>query len=129
MEKFDEFLAKNAQVRSKVWIEGHGRPLIGVGRARLLREIEKTGSINAASKELGMDYRKAWGLIDSMEKRLNFKLVVRRRGGSARGTSLTPECRRLLELYEEFERRSQDSADREFRCIFQRRGEEGADEA
>ena len=51
-----------------------------------------------------MDYRKAWGLIDSMEKRLNFKLVVRRRGGSARGTSLTHECRRLLELYEEFER-------------------------
>jgi molybdate transport system regulatory protein len=125
MEKFDEFLAKNARVRSKAWIEDRGRPLIGAGRARLLREIERTGSINAAAKELGMDYRKAWGLIDSMEKRLDFKLVVRRRGGSARGTSLTSECRRLLELYEEFERRSQDSTDREFRCIFPRRGEGG----
>ena len=121
MDKFDEFLNKNVEVRSKVWIEDGSHPLMGAGRALLLRAVERTGSINTAARELGMDYRKAWGLIDSLEKRLDFKLVIRRRGGPGRGTSLTDECRRLLDLYEAFERRAQNSTDREFRSIFRRR--------
>jgi molybdate transport system regulatory protein len=100
MDTFDEFLAGHIEVRSKVWLEDDGAPLMGAGRAQLLRAVERFGSINAAAKELGMDYRKAWGLIDTMEKRLNYKLVIRRRGGSSKGTALTDECRRLLGLYE-----------------------------
>ena len=119
MNKFDKFLRQHVEVRSKVWLEENGYPLMGAGRADLLRGVEKTGSINAAAKELGMDYRRAWGLIDSMEKRLKFKLVIRRRGGSARGTSLTDEGYRLLDLYELLERRSQSSIDRQFHNIFQ----------
>ena len=118
MDAFDEFLQRHIEVRSKVWLEEAGAPLMGSGRAGLLRAIERTGSINAAAKELGMDYRKAWGLIDSMEKRLNFELVIRRRGGSSRGTSLTDECRKLLELYEDFESRSKGSTDKQFEEIF-----------
>lgn len=124
MDSFDELLNRRIGVRSKVWLEAEGLPLIGSGRAGLLRAVERTGSINAAAKELGMDYRRAWGLIDSMEKRLNFKLVVRRRGGSAKGTSLTAEAYRLLELYEIFERQSQGSANRRFREILRRQRKE-----
>jgi molybdate transport system regulatory protein len=118
MGSFDEFLARHIEVRSKVWLEDDGAPLMGAGRAQLLRTVDRFGSINAAAKELGMDYRKAWGLIDSMEKRLHFKLVIRRRGGSSRGTALTEECRRLLGLYEDFERRSQSTTDEQFVQIF-----------
>ena len=118
MDGFEDFLARRVEVRSKVWLENGGSPLMGPGRAELLRTVERTGSINAAAKELGMDYRRAWGLIDSMEKRLNFKLVIRQRGGSKRGTSLTDEGRRLLDLYELFKRQSQNSIDRQFRDIF-----------
>lgn len=118
MDAFDKFLSGRIEVRSKVWLEDKGFPLMGAGRAKLLHAVDRTGSINAAAKELGMGYRRAWGLIDSMEKRLNFRLVVRRRGGSGRGTSLTDEGRRLLELYEKFERRSQDSTNRQFENIF-----------
>jgi molybdate transport system regulatory protein len=119
MNKFDTFLRQHVEVRSKVWLEENGSPLMGAGRADLLRAVERTGSINAAAKELGMDYRRAWGLIDSMEKRLKFKLVIRRRGGSARGTSLTDEGDRLLDLYEMLQRRSHGSIDRQFHKIFQ----------
>lgn len=118
MKTFDEFLSRNIEVRSKVWLEDRGAPLMGAGRAELLRAVERGGSINAAAKELGMDYRKAWGLIDSMEKRLKFKLVIRRRGGSGRGTSLTDECRKLLDLYEAFDASSQGMTDRRFEEIF-----------
>lgn len=128
MDKFDEFLNRHVGVRSKVWIEADGLPLIGAGRADLLRAVDRAGSINAAAKELRMDYRRAWGLIDSMERRLNFKLVVRRRGGSGRGTSLTDEARRLLDLYEQFNERSQSSTDRQFRRIFRRHQKETKNE-
>ena len=120
MKDFDTYILRNIDVRSKVWLEEKGSALMGTGRAELLRAVERTGSINAAAKELGMDYRRAWGLIDSMEKRLRFRLVVRRRGGSGRGTSLTDEARRLLELYETFERQAQDSVDQQFRKAFKR---------
>ena len=120
MKDFDTYILRNVDVRSKVWLEEKGSPLMGTGRAELLRAVERTGSINAAAKELGMDYRRAWGLIDSMEKRLQFRLVIRRRGGSGRGTSLTDEARRLLALFETFERQAQDSIDRQFRKAFKR---------
>lgn len=120
MDRFEDFLMRHVEVRSKVWLEEKGSPLMGAGRAELLRAVERTGSINAAAKELEMDYRRAWGLIDSMENRLNFRLVVRQRGGSARGTSLTAEGRRLLGLYERLQRQSQSLADRQFRHIFRK---------
>ncbi len=129
VDAFDEFLQRQIEVRSKVWLEDGGEPLMGTGRARLRRAVERTGSINAAARELEMGYRKAWGLIDSMEKRLNFELVIRRRGGSGRGTSLTDECRRLLDLYEAFERRSQGSTDRQFGEIFGRNREDVGNES
>ena len=129
MDSFDRFLMQNVEVRSKVWLEEGGSPLMGAGRAALLRAVERTGSINAAAKELGMDYRRAWGLIDSMEKRLKFRLVIRRRGGSDRGTSLTDEGSRLLKLFETLERGSQDSIDRQFHRVFQHHSKEtGHDE-
>lgn len=118
MDKFTGFLRQNIEVRSKVWLEERGSPLMGAGRAELLRAVERTGSINAAAKHLGMDYRRAWGLIDSMEKRLHFRLVIRQRGGSERGTSLTNEGSRLLKLYEALAHQAQDSVDHQFDSIF-----------
>ena len=125
MDAFTDFLEKNVHVRSKVWLETDGLPLMGSGRATLLRAVAATGSIHAASKELGMDYRRAWGLIDSMEKRLQVRLVIRRKGGAGRGTSLTGEGQKLLALYNKLERRSQQAADRQFSRIF-RKGKTGS---
>ena len=67
------------RVRSKIWLEIDGKPVFGRGRDELLRLIQKTGSISAAAKEMGVPYRKAWTYIDAMEKRLGFPLVERLR--------------------------------------------------
>jgi molybdate transport system regulatory protein len=120
MDRFMTFLKKNVRVRSKIWLEADGLPLMGSGRAELLRAVEQTGSINAAAKALGMDYRRAWGLIDSMEKRLTVKLVVRTRGGAGRGTALTENCRTLLSLYDRMAQGSQEAADGHFSQIFRK---------
>ncbi|HBA89558.1 MAG TPA: ModE family transcriptional regulator [Geobacter sp.] len=89
------------QVRSKIWLEVDGEPVFGQGRDMLLRLIQSTGSINAAAKEMGIPYRKAWTYIDAMEKRLGFPLVNRLKGGAGGGTSsLTPEAETLLRKFD-----------------------------
>lgn len=89
------------QVRSKIWLEVDGEPVFGQGREKLLRLIQATGSINAAAKEMGIPYRKAWTYVDAMEKRLGFPLVNRLKGGTGGGTSsLTPEAETLLQKFD-----------------------------
>lgn len=88
------------QVRSKIWLEIGGEPVFGQGRYELLRWIQRTGSINAAAKGMGIPYRKAWTYIDSMEKRMGFALVIRQKGGSRGGASiLSPRAVALLEKF------------------------------
>ena len=85
------------RVRFKVWLEKEGEPIISEGKYKLLKEIDKTGSILQATKNLGLTYKRAMSQIKTMEKRLGFKVLERKRGSGAR---LTEEGRRLLEVYE-----------------------------
>jgi len=88
------------KVRCKVWLEVDGQPLIGTGRERLLLAIDATGSLNAAARELGIAYRKAWAQLQEMEKIAPFPLFSRRTGGNGGGaTRLTAEAKKLLDEY------------------------------
>lgn len=88
------------EVRSKVWLEYHGVPFLGDGRYRLLRAVERCGSINAAAGELGLSYRKAWAQLRQMEEHAPFPLLVMSKGGKGGGsTRLTTEARALLRRY------------------------------
>ncbi len=88
------------RVRTKVWLEVDGEPLIGAGRERLLLAIERGGSLNAAATELGISYRKAWAQLQQMEEHAPFALVERSKGGRGGGsTRLTAEAKELLERY------------------------------
>lgn len=94
-------LFSRIQVRSKVWLEVDGAPVFGQGREQLLHLIASSGSINAAAKEMGIPYRKAWTYLDAMEKRLGFALVNRQKGGAGGGKSaLTPEAEKLLAAFD-----------------------------
>jgi molybdate transport system regulatory protein len=66
----------------------------------LLTEIKKEQSIVAASRNMGISYRKAWGLLREIEYVLGFQLVGKHRGGKAGGkTDLTAEGLELTEAY------------------------------
>jgi molybdate transport system regulatory protein len=41
---------------------------IGPGKAQLLQSIHDTGSISAAAREMGMSYKRAWLLLDSINQ-------------------------------------------------------------
>ncbi|MGD0581746.1 MAG: LysR family transcriptional regulator [Bacteroidales bacterium] len=67
---------------------------------RLLVSLEKNLSIVAASKEMGISYRKAWGMIRDIEYQLGFQLVGKRRGGKAGGrTTFTAAGKELIDAY------------------------------
>ena len=63
---------------------------MGPGKAELVERIAKTGSISAAARGMGMSYRRAWQLVESLNATFR-ELVVEtatggRRGGGARVT-------------------------------------------
>lgn len=91
-------------VRIKVFApEGDAKCAFGKGTAMLLRGVDSLHSLNQAAKEMNMAYSKAWTSIKATEAYLGFPLIERH---AQHGSELTEKGRRLLELYEEAERRA-----------------------
>jgi molybdate transport repressor ModE-like protein/molybdopterin-binding protein len=70
-----------------------------------LRAIDHTGSMSAASRDLGITYRTAWLWVRSINRSWGSPLVVRMHGGrGGGGASLTPEGRAAAESVSSLER-------------------------
>ena len=81
---------------------------IGPGKASLLESVRDTGSISAAARAMGMDYKRAWLLIDSLNRAFEMPVVERMTGGpGGGGARLTAFGEELLARY----RRLQDAAE------------------
>jgi molybdate transport system regulatory protein len=90
------------KVGYKVWIDNDGKAF-GEGPYQVLKRIEETGSLHQAAMQLNMSYRKAWLMIQEMEKRLGFPLLERKVGGmSGGGSHITPEGKKFMKSYEGF---------------------------
>jgi molybdate transport system regulatory protein len=87
---------------------------MGPGKADLLRAIEAAGSISAAARELGMSYRRAWLLVDTMNQSFKSPVVETltggQKGGGARVTELGHE---VLDRYLAMEAKAMASVQKE----------------
>ncbi len=84
----------------KFWLEKGEDSIVGEGRIDLLTKIEEKGSLNKAAENMNMSYRHAWGIINKLEERLDYKLVKSEKGGKGGGgTTLTEEGKELVERY------------------------------
>jgi molybdate transport system regulatory protein len=73
---------------------------IGPGKVSLLEAVAETGSISAAARQLGMSYRRAWILIDEMNRALTAPAVSTATGGThGGGAVLTPVGEKLITHY------------------------------
>ena len=73
---------------------------MGPGKADLLEAIARTGSISAAGRELAMSYRRAWLLVDTMNRCFERPLVETHPGGGKNaGARVTPEGEAALAAY------------------------------
>jgi molybdate transport system regulatory protein len=92
--------------RVSVTLVHHGVPVLGDREARLLEAVERVRSLKEAARATGISYRTAWGSIQLMQEALGRPIVESHAGGPGGGVStLTDECRQLLQVYREMRQR------------------------
>ena len=82
----------------------------GKGIVMLLERVEKFGSINKATQDMGMAYSKAWRILKATEAEFGVTLVTR---DGARGSQVTEEAQRLIRLYYTLRERAGESVQAE----------------
>lgn len=86
-----------------LFTDDEGIKFFGEGPLRLLRSVEKTGSLRAAAMDMEMAYSKASKLLKQAEANLGFPLTTRSAGGKdGGGSKLTPEGKQWLRQYEAY---------------------------
>lgn len=82
---------------------GEGR-VLGPGKAELLERIAATGSIAGAARAMGMSYKRAWSLIETLNAMFDAPLVQSARGGPGTGgAALTDRGKAVLAAYRAIE--------------------------
>ncbi|MBT6095109.1 MAG: LysR family transcriptional regulator [Rhodospirillaceae bacterium] len=77
-----------------------GGGVIGPGKIELLEHLDAQGGITAAAKAMGLSYRRAWYLIDTMNSALGNPVVETKVGGEGGGgAKLTPFGSALVHRY------------------------------
>jgi len=100
------------QVKNRIWITDQEGTFLAEGRIELMKHIDETGSISKAAKEMKMSYKKAWEMVDSMNKSAKKVLMVKRIGGKKGGGSqLTDYGKEVIEKFEELKDRSRAALD------------------
>jgi molybdate transport system regulatory protein len=103
-------------LRSSQWIvDQDNHIIIGKGRAEILENIERTGSINQTAKLMKMSYKAVWSKIKATEKNLNTRIVHTDR---KEGSRLSKEGKELLEKYKCLRKKCMSVDDKIFSGIF-----------
>ena len=100
--------------RSSVWIvDENNNVVFGFGRFRILKAIQRHGSIQGAAKELKIGYRAIWARIKATEERLGEKLLIKTIGGpTGGGSQLTPLAETLLEQFQKLQKHVEKETDK-----------------
>src|SRR3954447_19823626 len=94
---------------------------IGPGKIDLLEAIDREGSISAAGRALGMSYKRAWDLVDALNKLLGQAVVEASLGGyRGGGAILTDAGRNLVADYRATERAAQRPAEPRLAVLLRR---------
>lgn len=91
---------------------------VGPGKIDLLEAIGRTGSISAAARALHMSYRRAWLLVQTMNRCFKRPVVAAEVGGSrGGGAKLTPAGEQAVRHYRRIERMAADASAAEIRGL------------
>jgi molybdate transport system regulatory protein len=109
---------KTREKRPRIRILIGSATALGPGKVDLLEAIAEKGSISAAARAMGMSYRRAWLLMDTMNASFKKPLVDTATGGrGGGGARITPLGREILERYRDMEQKAEDAVSQEI-CDF-----------
>jgi molybdate transport system regulatory protein len=90
----------------------------GPGKAELLERIADTGSISAAARQMRMSYKRAWQLVDDMNRSFGRPLIETAAGGRHGGGANLTECgKRVAHAYRSLQKKVHVSATRELAAL------------
>lgn len=108
----------SAEVRFRLRITKGRDIAVGPGKIDLLEAIANTGSIAAAAKALGMSYRRAWLLVDTMNRCFEEAVVTAETGGSrGGGARITPLGEEVVRRYRRAEASAHKAAASDLRAL------------
>jgi molybdate transport system substrate-binding protein len=104
MSADDHVWKKDWTIGLRLWVERQGHAILGKGRLELLEGIDRWHSISAAARQMGMSYRRAWLLVQSINEAAGEPLVAAAVGGThGGGAQLTPHGRMALAVFRELQ--------------------------
>ena len=90
------------KIKSRIWIEFEDNVLLGEGRVRLLKAIEKKGSLSSAAKSLKISYKKAWDMVNAVNKSAKQPVTITSTGGKGGGgAQLTDYGKSLINAFDQ----------------------------
>jgi molybdate transport system regulatory protein len=100
----------------RIDLDSEGR--IGPGKIQLLENIRELGSISAAGRAMDMSYKRAWDLVDEINRICRQAAVERQTGGkNGGGAVLTPFGISLVSRYRKIERDAATAARKELAAL------------
>ena len=100
----------------RIDLEPEGR--IGPGKIQLLENIDKCGSISAAGRAMDMSYKRAWDLVDEINRICRHTAVEPQTGGkNGGGAVLTPFGISLVKRYRKIERDAASAVRKELQAL------------
>ena len=85
MGRFDWAMGTERESTPRLRILMGAAVALGPGKADLLDAVDHAGSISAAARTMGMSYRRAWILVEAMNRDFKEPLVKTSAGGSGGG--------------------------------------------
>ena len=114
----DRTPSKDTRSRLMIRVAFGAHGALGPGRIRLLEMIDRHGSITAASRAMGISYRRAWLLIEGMKRAFRRPIVATQHGGtSGGGADLTSLGRDIVRRYRKIENNARGAVGRELRLL------------
>jgi molybdate transport system regulatory protein len=100
----------------RIDLDAEGR--IGPGKIHLLENIQACGSISAAGRAMEMSYKRAWDLVDEINRICRHAAVERQTGGkNGGGAVLTPFGISLVARYRKIERDAASAVKKELAAL------------
>jgi molybdate transport system regulatory protein len=100
----------------RIDLDTEGR--IGPGKIQLLEKIHACGSISAAGRAMDMSYKRAWDLVDEINRICRHAAVARQTGGrNGGGAILTPFGLSLVARYRKIERAASSAVRKELQAL------------
>ena len=111
-------MVDDLEARFRLRIGSDPERALGPGKIALLEAIHETGSISAAGRKLGMSYRRAWLLVDALNRSFTQPVTTTATGGrEGGGTTLTPAGIEIVRRYRRIEAMAAAATAREIQAL------------